>query len=74
MGLMTFNRARRQAAKRRERPRPEPAPMARTASDPRGDYRVEKNGTWYSLIGPDGEKVGASKRSEAEAWAQLEGR
>lgn len=37
-------------------------------------YRVEKNGTWYSLIGPDGEKVGTSQRSEADAWALLEDR
>lgn len=33
-------------------------------------YRVEQNGQWYSLIGPDGEKVGVSKRSADEALAQ----
>lgn len=39
--------------------------------DPEPDYRVEQNGPWYSLIGPDG-KVGKSQRSEDDAWALLD--
>lgn len=33
-------------------------------------WRVEQNGQWFTLYGPDGEKVGKAARSEAEAWAQ----
>lgn len=36
-----------------------------------GDYRVDKRGTWFSLIGPDGQKVGQSQRSEADALALI---
>lgn len=36
-----------------------------------GDYHVEKRGTWFSLIGPDGQKVGQSQRSEADALALI---
>lgn len=39
----------------------------------RDGYTVEQSGTWHKLIGPDGEQIGKSKRSEAEAWALLEG-
>lgn len=35
-------------------------------------YHLEKSGQWFKLIGPDGQ-VGKSKRTEADAWAQLEG-
>ena len=38
--------------------------------DPGEAYRVEQNGAWYTLIGPDGEKVGKAQRSEQDAWAQ----
>jgi len=33
---------------------------------------VEKSGTWYKLIGPDGEQIGKSQRSKADAWALAE--
>lgn len=36
------------------------------------EYSVEQSGTWYKLIGPDGEQVGKSVRSESEAWRLLE--
>lgn len=36
-----------------------------------GGYRVGENGTWFTLYGPDGEKIGKSQRSEAEAWALM---
>ncbi|MGK7311446.1 MAG: translation initiation factor IF-2 [Candidatus Longimicrobiales bacterium M2_2A_002] len=35
-------------------------------------YSVEQSGSWYKLIGPDGEQVGKSQRSEDAAWALLE--
>lgn len=42
-------------------------------ADPRDGYTVEaRKGGWYALIGPDGQ-VGSSQRTEAEAWALLEG-
>lgn len=68
MGLMTFTRMRRRLA---EPTKQAPAPEAPATGD---GYRVEKTGTWYALIGPDGEKVGTSQRSEADAWALLEDR
>lgn len=37
------------------------------------EYTVEQSGTWYKLIGPDGEQVGKSQRSESAAWRELEG-
>lgn len=49
---------------------PEVVEPADEAPAPTGGFRVEQAGTWYSLIGPDGEKVGKSQRSEEEAWAQ----
>lgn len=36
------------------------------------EYRVEKSGQWFRLIGPDGEQVGKSQRREAAAWALRE--
>lgn len=36
-------------------------------------YRVEQNGQWFSLMGPDGEKVGKSQRSYDEAFALIPG-
>ena len=33
-------------------------------------YTVEKNRGWYTLVSPDGEQVGKSKRSPEEAAAQ----
>lgn len=39
---------------------------------PSGTHTVERAGSWYKLIGPDGAQVGKSKRSEAEAWAILD--
>lgn len=36
-------------------------------------HTVEQNGTWFTLYDPDGNKVGVSKRSEDDAWAQLGG-
>ncbi len=36
-------------------------------------YRVEQSGQWHKLIGPDGEQVGRSQRTEALAWALLDG-
>lgn len=36
-------------------------------------YRVERSGQWHKLIGPDGEQVGRSQRTEALAWALLDG-
>lgn len=40
------------------------------AYQPTADHHVVKAGSWYKLMGPDGQ-VGKSTRSEAEAWAQL---
>ena len=37
-----------------------------------GQHYIEKSGTWYKLIGPDGEQIGKSQRSEDDAWALLE--
>ena len=34
-------------------------------------YEVVQSGSWYKLIGPDGEQVGNAKRSEDEAAAQM---
>jgi hypothetical protein len=47
---------------------PETAPLESATG-----HRVEQSGTWYKLIDPDGEQVGKSQRSEADAWALLEG-
>jgi hypothetical protein len=33
-------------------------------------YHVEQNGPWWTLYGPNGEKVGAAKRSREEVAAQ----
>lgn len=41
-------------------------------TDTRDGHHVVNKGTWYSLIGPDGEKVGKSQRSEEEAWALMD--
>lgn len=49
-----------------------PETAAPTETPPVGEYRVDQRGQWFSLIGPDGEKVGKSQRSEAEAWALRE--
>ena len=54
---------------------PEPEPAEEPAAedgDPRAGYEVEQSGTWYKLIGPDGEQVGKSQRSEEDAWALLD--
>lgn len=40
--------------------------------EPLGEYHVTKAGAWYKLVGPDGEQVGKSQRSEADAWALLD--
>lgn len=46
---------------------PEPSPNLHDG------YSVEaRKGGWYALVGPDGQ-VGASQRTEEEAWALLEG-
>lgn len=39
---------------------------------PDGTYTVSANGSWFTLYDPDGNKVGSSQRTEAEAWAQLD--
>lgn len=36
-----------------------------------GDYRVEQRGSWYTLLDPTGQKVGSAKRTEGEAWDQV---
>jgi hypothetical protein len=35
-------------------------------------YRIEKEGPWYKIIGPDGEKVGKAHREEVAAQEALE--
>jgi len=45
-----------------------PAPMDTTTES---EYRVTQNGTWFTLVGPDGEKVGSAQRSEAAALALI---
>lgn len=34
-----------------------------------GTYRLEQSGRWWTLYGPDGEKVNGSRRTRAEAEA-----
>lgn len=34
-------------------------------------YRLEHRAPWYTVIGPDGEKVGKSQRKAADAVAQV---
>jgi hypothetical protein len=34
---------------------------------PSGTWAIQQRGTWWSVVGPDGEKHGPSVRSEAEA-------
>lgn len=46
-----------------------PQDIPRPAAPDSDGYRVEQRGTWFSLVDPDGNKVGTSQRSEAEAWA-----
>jgi hypothetical protein len=42
--------------------------------NPRDGYSVEaRKGGWHALIGPDGKQIGSSQRTEADAWALLEG-
>lgn len=78
-------RAQMLAANMRKRaPAPEPEPVTTTAPaeareaapvDPgqHVGYHVEQNGTWFTLIGPDGEKVGKSQRSYDEAFDLIPG-
>jgi len=55
----------------------EPAPGPEEGvAEPEGEglpdgYHVEQSGSWYKLIGPDGEQVGNAKRSRDEAVAQV---
>lgn len=57
-----------------EVPRDLPKPVTAKRPDdiePGVGYHTVKRGTWYSLIGPDGQKVGQSQRSEADALALI---
>ena len=75
MGIGTLRRAR---AMRAAKAVPAPAPVEEVQEAPDVDvamgadvaFRVEQNGVWFKLIGPDGQ-VGKSQRSEADAWALL---
>lgn len=49
---------------------PPPAPEPPSIGDD-PVYRIESRGPWHSIIGPDGEKVGKSHRSEEEARQAL---
>lgn len=57
---------------------PEPAPEPQAVEEDeeeevppaREDCQVVKSGNWYSLIGPDGEKIGKSQHSESDAWQE----
>ena len=65
----------RDALERRPRLRPdEPDSLAVAGkAEPGGlpdGYTVEKNRGWYTLVSPDGEQVGKSKRTPEEAAAQ----
>lgn len=40
-------------------------------TEPEGGYEVVQSGTWYKLMGPDGQQVGKSQRSESDAWQEL---
>lgn len=61
-------------------PAPEPPPEPSHTSEAEGGdptayvgYHVKQSGTWYKLIGPDGEQVGKASRDEAEVRAQIPG-
>ncbi len=74
--VMAWRRAKatRSTAASAEEPRPKAAADIEPAPDPRAGYSVEaRKGGWHALIGPDDKQVGSSQRTEAEAWALLEG-
>lgn len=45
------------------------APRRPTSPGPGSGYHVERSGSWYKLIGPAGEQIGKSQRTEDDAWA-----
>lgn len=65
------SRAAMLAANLKRRP-PKPAQQDVAEEDACAGYRTERSGAWIKLIGPDGQQVGKSVRTEAEAWALLE--
>lgn len=44
-----------------------PAPPVEAEPGPAPVYSVEQRGPWWMVIGPDGERVGKSQRTEADA-------